>query len=262
MAKPKATAAERKTKAQRLTDAYTFHLANSSVPVAQVAQDFSVARSTHKGRIAGALTHQKAHKRQQRFSPAEEHELAQWNANYDDLGFSPKERWVEDLANILLEAKGDDKPLGNKWIYRFHQKHKNVVTMGLSTRMDRQRILQTQPAVVTDFFRKYSAMCAEHEYPLSHIINFDKKGFLMGQAANAVVFCRTNRAHRRMLQDGPHAFATMLETGFGDCSSMAPFAIFKGKIMTVGLAKTLRDLIPGANYGFSDNGWIDNDLAM
>lgn len=73
--------------------------------------------------------------------------------------------------------------------------------MGYADRMDRQRIVQTRADVV-----KMEA----YNFDPSKIINFDEKGFLIGQLPKSMVLCRRARAHRHQLQDGSREFITVI----------------------------------------------------
>lgn len=134
--------------------------------------------------------------------------------------------------------------------------------MGLSDRIDRQQILQMQPDIINNFYHKLVALDNKYHFKLRNIINFDETRFMIGQSPKAMVFYRTNRVHCRLLQDGSRKFLAMTEATFADGKTILPFAIYKGKTIMVTLGKEIRGIIPEMKTTYSNNGWINNELAL
>lgn len=87
---------------------------------------FSVNRLSLQCPINSAVLHKEAHLGQQRLENAEEEEVTAIIVRMDNMRYSPKKRFVKQLAYRILLAKNPDAaPLSNKWIYRFKERYKD-----------------------------------------------------------------------------------------------------------------------------------------
>jgi hypothetical protein len=81
--------------------------------------EFGVPRSTLRHRINGRISRQEAHIPQQRLSEVQEERLTEWVLTQESLGLGPTYGQIRAFAGRILRVRGDNKPLGKRWIDSF-----------------------------------------------------------------------------------------------------------------------------------------------
>ena len=105
------------------------------VPYTQIAQKYGVVASTLRRRhLAETRPRKLKHLHQQLLTPEQEQELIKW-INEETQGHQPPGRsLVADKASLLA-----GRPVGSKWVYRFLQRHEDVLVYENAAPIDRQR---------------------------------------------------------------------------------------------------------------------------
>ncbi len=59
----------------------------------------------------------------QRLTPEEEDSIKSWVLEIQTWGFPPRVAQLREMGEELLQAKGDNKPLGKIWVQGFLSRH-------------------------------------------------------------------------------------------------------------------------------------------
>jgi hypothetical protein len=90
--------------------------------------------------------------------------------------------------------------------------------------------------------------------------NMDEKGFIIGYSAKAKVICCARRRNPRVTQDGKREMLTVVECCGAGMVMLPSFVTYKGSAHCMGWHSQTND--PKAVFTSSDNGWMDNELAL
>ncbi|KAF6843604.1 transposase [Colletotrichum musicola] len=85
----------------------------------------------------------------QRFSVSQEAKLASWVRIQADLGLAPTHEQVREFAQRILNAIGDTKPLGKRWINAFIRRNPSVKVQR-SRSIDSRRVNGASTEVIRD----------------------------------------------------------------------------------------------------------------
>jgi len=157
-------------------------LANGDA-MATVAIRHGIPRTTLRDRQSGAQTIRQAHSDQQRLSATQEDQLEQWILHQEALGYAPTHAQLRAIATSILQANGDQQPLGKKWSTHFVQRHPTIKSK-LGRRTDWQRINAVTPASIKLFFSLYETI---NWIPAHRRYNADEGGIMEGQGINGLV---------------------------------------------------------------------------
>ena len=91
--------------------------------VASVSKQWSIPRSTLRGRIEGHQPRTEAYEIHQKLSKAQEDRLAEWVLTQEALGTAPTHSQIKELAQRILQARGDLPTIGKRWITRFIKRY-------------------------------------------------------------------------------------------------------------------------------------------
>jgi len=62
------------------------------------------------------------------------------------------------MAQAIVQRREKYRQIGHHWLARFLKRHPELASR-LSTRLDRQRALASDPVVIKDYFRKVNCLC-------------------------------------------------------------------------------------------------------
>ena len=117
------------------------------------AEKFAVAYSTLRVRLKGRQSRVMGHLGMQVLTEYEEGSLIRWCEGLDEWGHPARLAIVRSMAEAIVARRVNDRPLGKNWIVRFLNRHPHLAAE-LSTRLDRQRALASDPVVLKDYFTK------------------------------------------------------------------------------------------------------------
>ncbi|KAI1008068.1 hypothetical protein K3495_g148 [Podosphaera aphanis] len=88
-----------------------------------------IPRSTFRARLVGSQSHTITHRNQQRLTIDREESLAKWILDEDSRAHPSSHARVREIASLILQANGDNAPLGKNWMTSFLQRQTNVHTV-------------------------------------------------------------------------------------------------------------------------------------
>jgi len=221
------------------------------------AADYGIPKSTLIGRINGATSSVIARQRKQRLSPEEESVLVKWITRLQVWGWPARVEQARFMAEDLLRAKGDSKPLGINWTQKFLKRHKQLKTKYIPP-LDKERALAQDPYILSDWFQLYQRIKAEFNVQDSDIYNMDEKGFLQGVIAKLKVMLSKYETNQHMTHCGNREWTTLIETISLTGRSLRPWIIFKAQLQQ----KAWVDAYPEGHFTCSENGWTNNEIGL
>jgi hypothetical protein len=228
----------------------------------EAARLSGVKRSTLSDRRRNIKPRNLAHESQQLLQNTQERVVVRFALDLDDYGLPPRLTHVRKL--ILILARENDPRItkvGCNYFERFIRRHPSVQAK-MAARLDKQRALNSNYYVITDYNRKLRRLLERHKFKPWCILNFDEKGFLIGLGTKVTVLCRSKRKSPHLLQDGNRELITVVEVILADGTFLPPFIIFKGKSHTEGMYQFCGNLFPGCKIAYSDRGYIDSELSL
>ena len=118
-----------------------------------MAEKYGIPYSTLRDRLNGAQDRKSSREPMQLFTKQEEKAIVRWCNHLDDWGFPPKLTLVKQMAEHLIQKRAGQQTLGKHWLKRFLDRNPELASR-FSSRLDRQRALASNPAVLRDYFTK------------------------------------------------------------------------------------------------------------
>jgi len=117
------------------------------------AEKYGIAYSTLRGRLKGRQARETGHQHRQVLSEYEERSVVRWCEKLDEWGHPARLAVVKGMAEAIVARRVKERELGKNWMSRFLRRHPGLATK-LGTRLDRQRVLASDPVVLKDYFKK------------------------------------------------------------------------------------------------------------
>ena len=137
------------------------HYQHSEEPSLRASvEKYGVAYSTLRGRLKGRQTHGAGHCKMQVLSEYEEKSVVRWCERLDEWGHPARLAVVKSIAEAIIARREKNRSLGKHWITSFRSRHPDIAAK-LSSRLDRQRALASNPSVIKDYFNK---VCLNNVY--------------------------------------------------------------------------------------------------
>ena len=109
---------------ERLNDAIqAYKQAGGSLSITQAARLYVVSKATLYRRINGRRDQVLYGVTKQRLTPEEEDSITSWVLEIQTWEFPPRVAQLKEMGEELLQAKGDNKPLGKNWVQGFFSRH-------------------------------------------------------------------------------------------------------------------------------------------
>lgn len=125
---------------------------NDGMGVREAGRTVGIPFTTLQNRLSGTTARVEAHRKQQTLTHEEELVIVAWICKCDDFGVPPMIHHVEELAlALLVKREPDAKSIGVNWHHRFKARHPRI-TKKIAVRIERQRILASNPVTINDFF--------------------------------------------------------------------------------------------------------------
>ena len=156
---------------------------------------FGVSKATIIGRIKGRVPRSEFIPKSRILTTFEEDSLVQYLVDRNNRGFGVKLTGVEEMANLLLQAR-DAPRVGSKWAQRFVQRKEELKTR-YSRPYDFQRALCEDPNVINAWFTLVKNMKAKYGIVDCDLYNFDETGFMIGMIEPTMIVTRAERTGRR-----------------------------------------------------------------
>jgi 4-hydroxybenzoate polyprenyltransferase len=149
------------------------------------ARNWAIPPSTLRIRLNGALPRSVAHQDYQRLSVAQEKHLADWIRVQQAVGVPPTHAQIREMASRVCMERGDDQPLGIKWMEGFLKRHPFLKTQRAKV-VDVDRINCATEATIRPWFNLFhipevKAILPENRW------NKDEAGIMEGRGENGLV---------------------------------------------------------------------------
>ncbi|KAI0994791.1 hypothetical protein K3495_g13391 [Podosphaera aphanis] len=116
---------------------------------------YKIPRSTLRARLAGSQSHTNAHRNQQRLTIDQEESLTKWIPDEDSRAHPPSHARVREMAPLILQANGDNAPLGKNWMTSFLQRRTNFHTV-VGRSIESVRFTAGSQETIRSFFEVFS----------------------------------------------------------------------------------------------------------
>ena len=192
----------------------------------------------------------KAAKQQQRLSSGEEAALLAWVLRLQAWGWPARVQQVRSMANEILLAKGDKKPIGPNWPQKFMTRYLEVKTAYIPP-LDKERAMAQNPEILSGWFNLYLQTKTTYEVDERDIYNMDEKGFMQGVIAKyKVMVSKYDKKKAYMTQCRNREWVSLIECVSMDGRSLPPWIIFKGKL----IQKAWKEALKSGEITISENG--------
>ncbi|KAL2697510.1 hypothetical protein AAEP93_011414 [Penicillium crustosum] len=199
--------------------------------VAAAARSFEVPRSTLQDRMKGITSWSDIRATGHKFTQLEEESIQDWLISMDHRGAALTIAILRDMANLLLEHRGDHTPqtVSKNWPTQYIKRHPELSSR-FSRRYDYKRALMEDPNTIIEWFKLVKKTIAQYGITSDDIYNFDESGFAMGVSATTKVITQSFYTGRRgVLQPSNREWVTVIETICASGRALPPYVIFKGK---------------------------------
>lgn len=222
---------------QALAEACNYKDAHPDTGFEEIGRFFGIPRTTVRDRYQAlhALA-RVAHMGQQLLSPEEELAVIDWLEHLSEQGCPLDKRTVVDMIMILT---GNPKPPNKKWIYRFLNRHPEIV-LGKPSGLDPKRAQAFNRLVVDDYFKQLQDIINTCNIPWSHVYNMDEKGVQRGggrRLQNIKYFVPRGRRPEYKLHSSNLELVTIVKCVCADGTNIQPGFIFSGKEYSAGWFK-------------------------
>lgn len=197
-----------------------------------VATRFKVKKSTLERYVNGtARPMLEFNATKQKLTDTEEEVLVRFILESAVRGFPLRHREIKQYANILRQSRlgVDCEPVSAAWMYRFLDRHRDVLQTHWSKPLDTQRARSLNPEAVKSWFDLVEKFIVKAGISPENIYGMDESGFPTAYAGKErVVGARgTKKQHKQGGADRENVTAVV--TICADGTEVRPLLIFKGK---------------------------------
>ena len=99
-----------------------------SSSIRDAARQFQVPRTTLQRHLTGFTIRSETRANSHELTETEEQSLIQWIFSLDDRGVAPRPSTVQEMADLLLAARGDTpvQTVGENWVSKFIKRHSEL----------------------------------------------------------------------------------------------------------------------------------------
>ncbi|KAI0994179.1 hypothetical protein K3495_g14002 [Podosphaera aphanis] len=189
---------------------------------------YKIPRSTLRARLAGSQSHTIAHRNQQRLKIDQEESLAKWILDEDFQAHPPSHARVREMASLILQANGDNAPLGKNWMTSFLQRQTNVHTV-VGKSIKAVRATAGNQETIRSFFEVFSQTVLRLNIKTENIWNMDETGLALGVCSNSRVLSSSLKHKAYVKSPNTREWVSIIETASGSGRRLRPAVIFKGQ---------------------------------
>jgi Tc5 transposase DNA-binding domain len=152
----------------------------------------------------------------------------------DTRGVPPTQALVYEMAELLLVervlvASAVRPKIGQRWVYRFIQRHSELKTQ-YNRKYDYQRAKCEDPKAIRAWFLFVRNTIAKYRIADKDIYNFDETGFQMGVITTAKIVTAIEKARTDPIQPGNREWVMVIESVNSTGWILPPLIIFKGQL--------------------------------
>ena len=117
--------------------------------IREAARQFDIPRTTLQRRLTGDIYRSETRANSHKLTKNEEDSLIQWIISMDIRGAAPRPASVQEMANILLLARGQtpSQTVGKNWVTNFVKRHSELATR-FSRRYNYERAKIEDPKII------------------------------------------------------------------------------------------------------------------
>ena len=186
---------------KRIELAHEAWKAEKGLSIRKASESYGISYTTLHGRINGAKSAAVRQEEKQRLFAEEEMILVKWITRLQAWGWPARVEQARFMAEDLLRAKGDMKPLGKNWVQSFLGRHREIRSKHVPS-LDKERALAENPQILMDWFELYSRTKLQYKVQDEDIYNMDEKGFLQGVIAKLRVLVSKYEVKKHITQCG------------------------------------------------------------
>jgi len=230
---------------------------NNGMSVRRAALEYDVPKSTLGDRISGRVIPGSSSGPRKILNTEEEEELVAFVRRSAAIGYPKSRKDLMTLVQQIAENKGIQHLISNGWWQSFCKRHPNL-TLRAPVALSQARAIATDREVMDNYFDLLEKTLAEYDLvgKPGQVFNMDESGFPLNPKLPKGIF-EVGTKNAAAVNSGNKAQITVLAcvSAAGHC--LPPMVIFDREKFPIELAN---GEIPGTIYGFSPNGWIDQDL--
>ena len=199
----------------------------------KIAKDFGVENrwQTIIYRYKGGRSTREAHEEQQKLTPAEEVVLVDFVKQSAERGFPPTLKNIEQYADLVRKNRlgPNCEPVGESWVGRFLDRHRDVLQTHWSKPLDTQRARAMNPEAKKKRFELVEEFVVKTGIRAEDLYAMDETGCPPSdQGTERVVGARGTRTQHKQ-EGGDRENITALVTICADGTKLQPTIIFKGQ---------------------------------
>ena len=187
----------------------------------------------------------------------EEDELVAFVRRCALIGYPKSRKDMMALVQQIIESKGMQYTITNGWWESFCKRHPDL-TLRAPVALSQARAIATDREVMDNYFDLLEKTMIEYDLvgKPGQVFNMDESGFPLNPKSPKGIF-EVGTQNAAAVNSGNKTQITVLAcvNAVGHC--LPPMVIFDREKFSMELAN---GEIPGSIYGFSSNGWIDQDL--
>jgi 4-hydroxybenzoate polyprenyltransferase len=232
---------------------------NPGSSIRSAAKISGANRSTIARQLVRPTSRVLAKESSQRFSWRHERFLADWIKEEDARGHAPGRSRVLEMAQKLLRANGDDKPLGRKWIDGFKRRNSDVKTL-IGKKIASERHNGASIEGLNAHFQRFKLTIDTYAVKERNIWNMDETGTQLGASIATKVLGNAKKKSTIVKKPNETEWVSVIECVSAAGKATRPLIVFKGK--SVQLQWFNSSEVPDWQYTTSTNGWTSNDIAL
>ena len=230
---------------------------NEGMSIRHAAEHYAVPKSTLRDRISGRVLPGSTSGPRRILNDEEEEGLVAFLRRCASIGLSKSRKELLALVQAIAESKGHQHLITDGWWNCFIKRHPDI-TLRAPVPLSQARARATDEEVINNYFDLLEATIQEYDLlgKPGQIFNLDKSGFPLNPKPPKGVFDKGTK-NPSAYCTGDKAQITILACVNAIGNSLPPMVIFDRQTFPIQLAT---GEIPGTIYGFSQSGWIDQDL--
>ena len=189
-------------------------------------------------------------------SQREEEELVQFLTQCASIGYDKSRKEVLGLVQAVLDSRGINKSITNKWWVSFKYRHPNL-TLKTAAPLSLVRSKATDPEMLMRYFDhlEHTLHANRLEGRPGQIFNMDETGMPLDAVPSRVIGVKGRS--ETVLTSGNKTQITVVACVSAAGYCIPPMVIWDRKILSPDL--TMGE-VSGTIYGLSKNGWMDKEL--
>jgi len=223
------------------------------------AVEYGVPRSTLGDRISGRVIPGTKSGPAKYLTNEEEDELVQFLLDCASVGYPRGRQEVIGMVQRLCNERGMDRIVTHGWWESFCRRHAEI-TLRVTAPLSQARAKATDVSVINKYFDTYQATLDEYELNEKpcQLFNIDETGLPLSPRPLKMI-CQIGSKTPSCIESGNKSQVTVVGCVSAAGYSIPPMIVYSRKSSFLS-REMIQGEIPGTAYGFSSNGWMDQEL--